>query len=162
MTRWLPFPLMSAFLLVAWLLLNQSLSAGHVVLGCILAITGGWLLGAVEAPHGRIRRPVAAVRLASRVLLDIVRSNIAVARFILNLAPHPPASGFVRIPLDIRHPYGLAALACIITATPGTIWVDFDSADTTLTIHVLDLVDEDEWIRTIKNRYERLLREIFE
>ena len=96
------------------------------------------------------------------MLLDIVRSNIAVPRLLLNLAPRPPASGFVRIPLDIRHPYGLAALACIITATPGTIWVDFDSADTTLTIHVLDLVDEDEWIRTIKNRYERLLREIFE
>jgi multicomponent K+:H+ antiporter subunit E len=29
-------------------------------------------------------------------------------------------------------------------------------------IHVLDLVDENEWIRTIKGRYERLLLEIFE
>ena len=31
-----------------------------------------------------------------------------------------------------------------------------------LTIHVLDLIDESEWIRTIKNRYERRLLEIFE
>jgi multicomponent K+:H+ antiporter subunit E len=31
-----------------------------------------------------------------------------------------------------------------------------------LTIHVLDLIDEREWIRTIKNRYERRLLEIFE
>jgi len=30
-----------------------------------------------------------------------------------------------------------------------------------LTIHVLDLVDETEWVRTIKGRYERLLLEIF-
>ena len=29
-------------------------------------------------------------------------------------------------------------------------------------IHVLDLVDESEWIRTIKDRYERRLLEIFE
>jgi multicomponent K+:H+ antiporter subunit E len=29
-------------------------------------------------------------------------------------------------------------------------------------IHVLDLIDESEWIRAIKGRYERLLREIFE
>jgi multicomponent K+:H+ antiporter subunit E len=31
-----------------------------------------------------------------------------------------------------------------------------------LMIHVLDLVDEAEWIRTIKQRYERHLLEIFE
>jgi len=31
-----------------------------------------------------------------------------------------------------------------------------------LTIHVLDLIDENAWIRTIKHRYERLLLEIFE
>ena len=29
-------------------------------------------------------------------------------------------------------------------------------------IHVLDLIDESVWIGTIKNRYERLLLEIFE
>jgi multicomponent K+:H+ antiporter subunit E len=161
-TRWLSFPLMATFLLVAWLVLNQSLSPGHIVLGCILAITGAWLFGAVDPPQGRVRRPVAIVRLTFRVLLDIVRSNISVARFILNLTPSPPASGFVRIPLDLRHPYGLAALACIITATPGTVWADFDTAKSVLTIHVLDLVSEDRWIHTIKDRYERLLLEIFE
>jgi multicomponent K+:H+ antiporter subunit E len=31
-----------------------------------------------------------------------------------------------------------------------------------LIIHVLDLVDESDWIRTIKTRYEKLLLEIFE
>ena len=29
-------------------------------------------------------------------------------------------------------------------------------------IHVLDLIDEKTWIRTIKGRYERLLLDIFE
>jgi multicomponent K+:H+ antiporter subunit E len=29
-------------------------------------------------------------------------------------------------------------------------------------IHVLDLIDEGEWVQTIKGRYERLLLEIFE
>ena len=68
----------------------------------------------------------------------------------------------MNIPLDLRDPYGLAVLACIITSTPGTLWVSFDSAKGMLMIHVLDLVDENEWIRTIKGRYERLLLEIFE
>jgi multicomponent K+:H+ antiporter subunit E len=68
----------------------------------------------------------------------------------------------VEIPLDMRAPYGLASLACIITSTPGTLWVNFDAQRGVLTIHVLDLVDDEEWIRTIKDRYERHLLEIFE
>lgn len=67
----------------------------------------------------------------------------------------------MEIPLELRDPYGLAMLACIITSTPGTLWVDFNEASGTLTIHVLDLVDKTEWVRTIKGRYERLLLEIF-
>jgi multicomponent K+:H+ antiporter subunit E len=68
----------------------------------------------------------------------------------------------VEIPLDMRDPYGLASLACIITSTPGTLWVNFDGQKGALTIHVLDLVDKEEWIRIIKDRYERHLLEIFE
>ena len=56
-------------------------------------------------------------------------------------------AGFVRIPLDMRAPYGLAALACILTATPGTVWVDYDAAEGTMLLHVLDLTDEEEWVR---------------
>ena len=53
-------------------------------------------------------------------------------------------------------------MACIITATPGTLWVNFDAQKGLLIIHVLDLIDEGEWIHTIKGRYERHLLEIFE
>jgi multicomponent K+:H+ antiporter subunit E len=91
-----------------------------------------------------------------------VRSNIAVARIILGPRHLKHVSGFVNIPLDLRAPYGLAALAIIITSTPGTLWVNFDSAERILTIHVLDLIDEEVWISTVKHRYERRLMEIFE
>ena len=90
-----------------------------------------------------------------------MRSNIAVARIVLGVQRRHWHSGFVEIPLELRDPYGLAALACIITSTPGTLWVDFNGANGVLTIHVLDLIDKTEWIRTIKGRYERLLLEIF-
>jgi multicomponent K+:H+ antiporter subunit E len=162
MTRLLPFPLQSAGLLVLWLLLNQTLSLGHLLLGALLALAGGWTMSALDVPKGRVRRPAMILRLAFRVLADIVRSNIAVARIVLGFGGRKLTSGFVLIPIELRNPYGLAALACIITSTPGTLWVNFDAAKGTLTIHVLDLVDESEWIRTIKGRYERHLLEIFE
>ena len=160
MTRLLPYPIASAGLLVLWLLLNQSLSPGHLLLGAVAAVVGGWSLSALELPKLRLRRVGALFHLAALVVADITLSNIAVARVILSRVPKPKASGFVSIPLELRNPYGLAVLAGIITSTPGTLWVAFDEASGTLTIHVFDLVDESEWIHTIKGRYERLLLEI--
>jgi multicomponent K+:H+ antiporter subunit E len=118
-------------------------------------------LSALEPPKAHPGRLGALFRLAALVSADIVRSNVAVARIILGLERRRRTSGFVEIPLELRDPYGLATLACIITSTPGTLWVDFNEASGTLTIHVLDLVDKTEWIGTIKGRYERLLLEIF-
>lgn len=161
MTRLLPFPVVSASLLLAWLLLNQTISPGHVLLGGVVAVVGGWMLTALEPPKARLRRAGAAFRLAGLVLADIARSNVAVARIILGIEGRGATSGFVEIPLELRDPYGLAMLACIITSTPGTLWADFNDTSGTLTIHVLDLIDEAEWVRTIKGRYERLLLEIF-
>ena len=107
-------------------------------------------------------RPAAVIRLAALVVADIVQSNLAVARIVLGLGASQRRAGFLSLPLELRHPAGLAAVACIITATPGTSWVRYDSAQNMVTIHVLDLVDEATWIRLFKERYERLLMEIFE
>ena len=162
MTRLLPFPIASASVLVLWLLLNQSLSPGHILLGGAVALVGGWALSALDPPRARPRRLGLLFRLAVLVVADIVRSNVAVARIIIGCERKGRNSGFVEIPLELRDPYGLAALACIITSTPGTLWVSFDAANGALTIHVLDLVDRAEWVRTIKERYERRLLEIFQ
>jgi multicomponent K+:H+ antiporter subunit E len=162
MRRLLPFPLLAGALLIMWLLLNQSLSVGHIALGGVLALAGSWLLLLLEPPKAQIRRPGIILRLFFRVLADIARSNLAVAWIVLRPKPRARVAGFVEIPLDLRDRYGLAALACIITSTPGTIWVNFDPATGILTIHVLDLVDKNLWVRTIKDRYERPLQEIFE
>jgi multicomponent K+:H+ antiporter subunit E len=161
MTRFMPHPLIAAFLFAIWLVLNQSVSPGNILLGMLFAYIGAWTITAIEPPKVSVRSPGAILKLAALVIFDIMRSNIAVARIITGLAK-PAKSGFVRIPLDLQNSGGLAILAIIITSTPGTVWVDFDSREKLLTIHVLDLVDEEGWIRTVKKRYERFLLEIFE
>jgi multicomponent K+:H+ antiporter subunit E len=161
-TRRVP-PVLTGTLLVMWLLLNDSLSLGHVLLGLLFAVTLAWSSGALRPLTPRIRRAHLALVLLAFVLRDIVRSNIGVARIVLGSGAGRDAhSGFVKIPLDLKDPHGLAVLAGIVTATPGTVWVDHDAATSTLTLHVLDLKSETEWIDWIKGRYERLLMGIFE
>jgi multicomponent K+:H+ antiporter subunit E len=160
MKRWLPHPLLTLCLVLTWLLLQQSLNPGQILLGIAAALLAARGYAALRPAPARIRFGWAMVRLAMIVMTDIVRSNIAVGRIVLFRPPQRNA-GFIRIPLDIRSPHGLAALAIITTATPGTLWVQHDTAKNILLFHVLDLIDEDHWVRLIKGRYERLLMEIF-
>src|SRR3546814_18229102 len=113
-------------------------------------------------PEKRRSRARAIPRLAWIVAADIIRSNIAVARIVLSPARRDRVASFVRLPLDMRNRYGLPVLACFITAPRGTMWVQFDRAKNMLLLHVLDLIDTDEWKSLIKRRYESLLRELFE
>ncbi|WP_394060150.1 Na+/H+ antiporter subunit E [Alcaligenes sp. WGS1538] len=148
-------------LLAIWLLLNDSLSAGYVVLGILLAI---WLsLAAIpfRPVKASMRRPLVALKLTGQVAWDIVLSNIAVGRIVVK-GPQASRPGFLRIPLRMTDPHGLAALACIITYTPGTVWSGFDEDSNTLTLHILDLQDEQVWLDTIQKRYEAPLLEIFQ
>ena len=154
-------PVLAIVLAALWLLLNQSLSVGHIVLGSILAIVFASAATNLRPLHARLRRVDAAALLLLVVLRDIAHSNWSVARIVLGLSPRV-RSGFLRIPLDLRDPHGLAALAAIVTATPGTVWSGLSESGDALTLHVLDLRDEAALVRSIKQRYEQPLMRIFE
>lgn len=159
MSRLLPYPLLTASLWAMWLLLS-GLSLGHFLLGGVIAVAASHVTAALEPARTRIRRWHLLPRLAAVVLIDIWRSNVAVARLILSPNQSRRVSGFVVVPLELRDPVALTVLACIVTCTPGTAWVEYDSTANKLLLHVFDLVDEAHWIELIKSRYERLLLEI--
>ena len=102
----------------------------------------------------------AGPRLGGILAWDILRSNIAVAWAIVSR--HPRTPGFVEIPLELQDRNGLALLAIMVTATPGTAWIEYRAKTGTLLIHAFDMVEEGHWRDLIKNRYEALLMEIFE
>lgn len=162
MRRILPYPVLSLGLFVASILLSASVAPPSLVLALLLALLAPIIMLALGVDRVRLKAPKAMARLALDVAGDIVRSNWAVSQIILGRCRHERTSGFIHIPLDLRDRYGLAVLAIIVTSTPGTLWVEYESATGRLLLHVLDLVDEETWVRLIKDRYERRLMEIFE
>jgi multicomponent K+:H+ antiporter subunit E len=150
-------------LTLLWLLLNNSLSVGHVLLGAGLSMVLLRAFARLRPDRPTIRRWRLAIPLAATVLADIVRSNWDVARIALGLVSRSKVhSGFLDIPLELRDPHGLSVLAVIITSTPGTSWAGVSADGRTLTLHVLDLKDEAAWIRKIKQHYEQPLIRMFE
>lgn len=167
MTRWLPYPFVSLALCGLWLLLNQTLYPGHILLGVALGIAGPILTRHLN-PLGypRLRKPIVALRLLGFASVEVVRSCLNVSKVILFADYANLNSQFIRVPLDIRDPYGLAALSCLINMTPGTVWTELqprgDSDNHELVLHVFDLHDAAWWVDTIKTRYEQPLIQIFD
>ncbi len=162
MKKILPAPLLSAALFVLWLLLNRTLGTGHVLLALVLALAIPVFTAGLRPVPVRIRRPGVALRLLFTVAGDSVRSNIAVIGLLLRPGSrrHPP--GFVQVPLDLRDPNALAALALIVCLTPGTAWAELSLDRATLLLHALEVDDASAMAAQVKARYERPLMEIFE
>ncbi|WP_296947701.1 Na+/H+ antiporter subunit E [uncultured Massilia sp.] len=160
---WLPYPFVSLGLCVLWLLLNQTLAPAHVLLGAAVGIAAPLLARGLQ-PQGypRLRRARVLARLLAMAAFEIVRSCFDVCRVILFADYAKVDSQFIRVPLTLRDPYGLAVLSCLINLTPGTVWVEILADDHELVLHVFDLHDADAWVGIIQTRYERPLIEIFE
>lgn len=157
----IPHPLLSLSLLAMWLLLND-VTLGHLILGSIVAVFGGWAMASLRPDKPKMKKWYLLPKLFWRVFTDVVRSNIAVAFLVLRGKRQTHTAGFITVPLQIEHPMALAIMAVILTSTPGSAWLAYDGRRKTVLIHVLDLIDEDAWVKNIKLRYESLLLEIIE
>ncbi len=161
MTRWLPHPLLTPILMVIWLLLNNTLAPGHMVLGLLL----GWAIPrftlAFWPDQVRIYRPASLLRFTGVFLWDVLVANVTVARLVL-VGPKALNPLFVSVPLDLTNDLALSVLANTICLTPGTVSADLSADRRFLLVHALDCTDPDDLVRTIKLRFEAPLREIFE
>ena len=165
--RLLPTPFRSVFLFIVWLLLNNSVSAGHLVLAAIFAIVIPLFTISFRDPQPLILRPGLAFKQVFIVLYDII-----VAVLILgpskNMRP-----AFVKVPVDLTHEMPITILASCVSLTPGTVSAEVypileslnkgeQPKQRYLLIHVLDLKDEQALIKQIKERYEAPFKEIFQ
>ncbi len=160
-SRLLPTPLNSLTLLFVWLMLNNTFSLGHIVLGSVLAIVIPLLCVSLRVPQHTVKRPLKTISYALLVLKDIVVANIEVA--LLVVGPINKINpGFVAVPLDVTGTFPITVLASSVTMTPGTVSADISKDEKWLYVHVLNMPeDEQEVIALIKHRYESRIKEIF-
>ncbi|MDN3711354.1 Na+/H+ antiporter subunit E [Paracoccus cavernae] len=160
--RSIPHPILSAALVVMWMILT-SFSLGNFLLGAAISVLAGWVVSRLRPKRVEIHSWKALFTLGFRVFIDIMKSNYAVAKLITR-GPNDPERhpGFILIDLRLRDRNGLALLSVIITSTPGTAWVEYDPEAGQLLMHILDLREGEDWQSIIRDRYEGLLMEIFE
>lgn len=159
--RWLPLPLLSILLLVVWLLMARSIAPGQILLGGALALLIPLATYRFWDAQPHVARPWLLLRFVLRVLGDILVANIQVAWLIINPRQRMRPA-FVEYPLMLEERFTITLLASTISLTPGTVSANLRMDGKSLLIHTLDMEDEDALIETIRERYERPLKEIYE
>jgi multicomponent K+:H+ antiporter subunit E len=160
--RLVPAPLLSAALLALWLVLAREANVAQIALGLVIALVVPRLTANLRPTKVRVRRPLTVVRFILSVGHDVVVSNFEVAWGVVAWRWRKPLARFVTIPLELRDPHGLAALAMVTTVVPGTVWSELALDRSAVMLHVWDVGDEAAFIARYKARYEKPLREIFE
>ena len=140
---------------------NNTIAPGHIILGALLA----WLLPLTgmhltDGTWPRLHRPIVALRLAFRVMWDIVVSNIEVARRVFRRGEWRLATTFL---------LATACLGVAFLASQLTAWrerpertVRFAEDRSYLLLHALHVDDAEAIVASIKARYEAPLKEIYE
>lgn len=161
MKQLLPHSILSLMLLGLWLLLVNSVSAGNLLLGLVLA----WLIPLFTARFWEaqvdIHKPLVLLRFFGVVLLDILVANIAVAALVVGPGGRI-RPGFILMPMRLRGNVGLSLLANTISLTPGTLSAFLSADRSQLVIHALQADDPDAIIAAIRERYEQPLLEALE
>ncbi len=157
-----PSLLLATGLAAFWLALNDSLEPADLLLALLAAIVVPWLAAPLRPPGGPIRKPLVLGRLVLRVGGDVIVSALQVARGVLRPAARPARGMFITVPLELRDPHALAALAIITTVVPGSLWSELAPDRSAVLVHVFGVDDEAAYILDFKTRYERPLKEVFE
>ena len=159
--RWLPHPLMTAVLVLLWMLLLNSFSVGGLLVGVVLGVVISHLTSQFWPERPPIKSYRKALAYLGLVAWDVVVANLQVARLILFRRKDALNVRWVVLPLELRSPEAISVLAGTITMTPGTVSCDLSADGRSLLVHCLDAPDAEEAVRAMKDRYEARLKEIF-
>ncbi|KIC37170.1 Na+/H+ antiporter subunit E [Leisingera sp. ANG-M7] len=160
--RLFPHPFLTLLLTLTWLLMVNRWSLNSLVFGFLLGVVIPFVTQPFWPNRPNLRRPFKIAEYILVVLLDIVQANIIVARIVLFKPNADRRPNWITIPLDLKTPEAITALAGTITMTPGTLSADVSDEGHALLVHCLDAPNPDAVRDEIKQRYERRLMEIFE
>ncbi|AVJ56503.1 Na+/H+ antiporter subunit E [Idiomarina sp. OT37-5b] len=161
MSKLFPAPYLSLFLLLIWLLLFNSIAAGVVLLGIIFSLLIPIVFRNAWPAFARVKKPHLAAVYFCILLFDIIVANFKVAALILGRRKSIKPALLV-YPLNMTEELPVTILASTITLTPGTVSCEITRGRKGILIHAFSEDDPEQVINTIRNRYERRLKEIFE
>lgn len=159
--RVLPHPGLSALLVIVWMLMANEFSFGALSLALAFGVVIPLATSRFWPDRPAVRFGPAMAGYVGVVLFDIIVANFQVAWLIMTRRNRDLHSHWLVIPLELRSPEAISALAGTISLTPGTVSSDISSCGRALLVHAIDVADPAAEVARIKTRYEARLQKVF-
>jgi multicomponent Na+:H+ antiporter subunit E len=150
----------SIALFVLWIAMMGEVSIVNVLSGLVVVALVNWLF--VHDHPQYVLRPVGAARLTLSVLKSLVTSSWQVVLAVLLPNDQRTATSVQQVQLQHGSAFIGAIVANAITLTPGTMSLDLNKEDLTLSVHVLGEVDEVKFhaeVLALENMVAKAVRE---
>ena len=152
--------LINVLLAALWMMLSETYTFGAFIFGYLFGIL--FVLAALPLLPGKhlYLRPVwKTIVLAGIFMKDLVLANIDVIKIVIQKEiKNEPA--FFAYPTELKKDWEITLLSQLITLTPGTIVVAISDDQKTLYIHSIDFSHIDSEISTIKDSFEKAIKEV--
>ena len=151
--------LLNLILALTWAALQGELNAANVVMGFLVSAALIYLFRRMFFRPLYFRKGVLGLTLALVFIKELIKSNIAVLRVVLNPWLRV-RSGVIAVPTELTNDVALTMLANMITLTPGTLTLDISLDRRYLYVHTLNLDDPEDVKQEIHQAFEVYLREL--
>lgn len=161
MGNWFRQPMLSLLLLLSWLLLVDSFTTpGHWLLGIALALIIPRLIQTWWLPAPAVQSWTALGLFFWRVLVDIIKGNIEVARMALGPQERLEPK-FIEFETTLDNDLAIYMLMSAISLAPGSALTGYDEPCKRIGVHALHCTDTGQLEAGIRERYENILHRVF-
>ena len=151
--------LTNLLLSLAWVALTGEYQASNFFVGLLLGFAAIRIALRGEASHAYGDRLKAIAGFAIFFSKELIIANFKVAYDVLT-PRHHMRPGIIAIPLDLETDLEITVLTTLITLTPGSLCLHVSTDRQTLYLHSMYVDDSEQVVRSIKDGFERRVREV--
>jgi multicomponent Na+:H+ antiporter subunit E len=151
--------LVNMILTIIWVALTGSFVFMNFVFGFVLAFLILWLVNTDAVNRKYFKLVPNIISFFLYFLYELVKANIQVAYDVVTPTFYM-TPGIVAVPLDVKTDLEITILANVISLTPGTLSLDVSDDRKVLYVHSMYIKDRENFIKSIKNGFEKKLLNI--
>ena len=151
--------LLNLILTIVWVALTGSFEFINFAFGFVLTFLILWIISSDKTDRKYFRVIPSIISFFFYFIYELIKANIQVAYDVITPTMYMKP-GIVSVPLDANTDLEITLLANVISLTPGTLSLDVSDDRKVLYVHAMYIHDKDEFIRSIKDGFEKKLLNI--
>lgn len=144
---------------IMWMFLSETYTFASFSIGFLIGVILLTFLRRFLPDKLYLIRAYNILKLILIFLRELIHSNIEIVKLVYQREPDFEP-GIFAYPTELTSNWEITLLANLITLTPGSLSVAISEDQKTIFVHAMNIEDQEEEIRSIKETFEKAIREV--